>query len=50
MNKQNVSAVFFTYVGFGTVAGILFALLVMAVSNIYITHHDEPIITYSKYK
>jgi hypothetical protein len=51
MNKQNVSTVFFTYFGFGTVAGILFALLVMAVSNIYITHHDESIaVSYSKYK
>jgi len=53
MNKQNVnvSSIFFTYFGFGTVAGILFALLVMAVSNVYITHHDEPIaISYAKYE
>lgn len=44
MKKQDVSmsSVFVTYFGFGTIAGILFALLVMAVSNAFITHHDEP--------
>jgi uncharacterized BrkB/YihY/UPF0761 family membrane protein len=52
MNKQDVSVstIFFTYFSFGTVAGILFALLVMAVSSIYITHHDEPITISSSYK
>ncbi len=41
MKKQNISAIFFSYFGFGTIAGILFALLVMIVSNTYITHHDQ---------
>ena len=41
MKQQTVSAIFFSYFGFGTIAGILFALLVMIISNTYITHHDQ---------
>lgn len=51
---SSTSSIFFTYFGFGTVAGILFALLVMAVSNAFITHHDEStsvsVSHHSKYK
>jgi hypothetical protein len=45
MKKQDVSinSIFFTYFGFGAVAGILFALLLMAISNTYIIHHDTPL-------
>jgi hypothetical protein len=42
MKQQSMGMIIVIYFGFGTLIGIFLALLALAISNNYITHHDLP--------